>query len=226
VVRSGLELEAEVKPMKSMCAKRRLAVGLTVCVLALNTVRAGEGSKGITWHFPVGLQYASGFSDVMDAIEDQNFQGYDLDSFMIPVGLFASPYMEFGFGLGIGVSLGPTMFVAVEEYYSGGWDSADYFTYIVPIGVDLRYTLFREGKVSPYVRAGFRYPIAGGDFVDEATPGFNGAVGVEVFRGNDVGFGFEVGYDTSEVSIESRYFGVEPRTVKPVELTVSVFAVF
>lgn len=201
--------------------------GLAAALTLTWNLAASDDSDGVKWHFPIGIQYFSGLNKVMDTVEELNFGGYDFDEVNIPVGLVASPYAEFDFGLGVGITVGPPTLIFIQENYFGpGFDSStDYFTYIVPVGMDLRYTFLRDGSISPFVRAGFRYPIAGGDFIDSATLGFNGGVGVEFMRNKRVGFGVEVGCDTSEVKIESRN-GLQSKTVKPVEFTIGVFALF
>ncbi len=210
-----------LRPLASLLAA--LAITLT---LAPATLDAADDS-GLDWRFPVGLAYASGIPNVLDAIESQNF---DLESeFIIPVGLVFSPYVEFDFGLGVGVTVGPPSFVLIDVDYYDGYDSwgSDYASYIVPIGADLRYTLLRQGNVSPYVRAGIRYPLVGGDFLKSADPGFYGGVGIEFLRQKRIAFGVEVGYDTTEIEVESETFPSRPNeSVKSAEVMVSIFAVF
>jgi hypothetical protein len=165
------------------------ALGLTV------STQAGE------FKFPVGIAYTQGAFDVIDKLDETwNYE----DKFVWPVGLTFNPYYEFDFGLGIGLNFGPATFIVVDMY---SWDNYyDYdndtrFSYIVPIGADVRYTFLRKKSVSPYVRVGIRYPIAGGDDIDSSTPGPFGAVGVEFWRNKSVGLAVEVGYDGSQVEV-------------------------
>lgn len=185
--------------------------------LAVST-QAGE------FKFPVGLAYCQGAFDVVDQLDET--WNYD-DKFVWPVGLTLNPYYEFDFGLGIGVGIGPATFVVVDMDSwdsSSGWDEDIRFSYIVPIGADLRYTFLRKGKVSPYVRAGFRYPIAGGDDIDGGEPGPFGAVGVEFWRNKTVGMGIEVSYDGSKVETIGRHDERDDVTYSG--FTVSIQAVF
>jgi hypothetical protein len=184
---------------------------------------------GATFHVAVGLSYTSGAADVLDAIEERYIveQGVGLDNdFVWPISLSVNPYVEFDFGLGIGASLGPASFVIIEEqFYGFGYYSEDtIFNVIVPMGLDARYTFFRDKTVSPYVRAGFRYPVVSGDFLDNAQIGPFGAVGVEIWRNKAVGLGFEVAYDGSEVDVVGT--AGYKKTLKPNEFLVSAFAVF
>jgi len=95
----------------------------------------------------------------------------------------------------------------------------------LPLGLDLRYTFLRRGNISPYVRAGFKYIVAGGDWLDAGDPGLFGAAGVEFLRKKRVNFGVEVGYCSAEVEVAGGPSG-GPRDVKPCEFLVSIFAIF
>jgi hypothetical protein len=161
------------------------------------------------FHFPVGISYAQGIYDAADAVFDlYEDAGYDVDDrFIIPVGLTISPYYEFpvgaDMGLGVGVTVGPTAFIIVQEEYFGDYYYDDTsFSYIIPVGADLRYAFFRGGSVSPYIKVGFRYPIAGGDNVSGSEIGAYGAIGVELWRNHPIGMAIEVGYDSSKVTLE------------------------
>ena len=167
------------------------------------TTRAGS------FHFPVGISYASGIQDAADKLSDFYKQdGWDVDRITIPVGLTLNPYYEWDNGLGVGVSVGPTAFIFVDEkrnYYGYGYGySSDTtkFSYAVPVGGFVRYTLFRDRAVAPYIRAGVRYPLAGGDNLESSQVGPFGAVGVEFWRTKKVGMSIEVGYDASEIKVK------------------------
>jgi hypothetical protein len=158
------------------------------------------------FRFPVGLAYGGGIYDAYDEIFDMyEDAGWDVDDrVIIPLGLTFNPYYEFDNGIGVGMGLGPTAFVFVSEdtydYYNGH-DEETRFSFAIPIGLDVRYTFLRQKQFSPYIRAGFRYPIAGGDNIEDSRIGAFGAVGVEFLRTKSVGFGFEVGYDSSEITV-------------------------
>jgi hypothetical protein len=178
-----------------------------VIAAALGLALPTPGLAGGSFHFPVGLAYSDGAYDAMNDILD----GYEADwgasidnRIVIPVGLTFNPYYEWDFGLGIGIGIGPTCmtFASLEN---GSGDSLDTkFTFIMPIGMDVRYTLLNKKDISPYVRVGFRYPIAAGDNISSSSdPGVFGAVGVEFWRTKTVGMGVEIAYDDSTVKIES-----------------------
>lgn len=169
-------------------------------------------ATGIDWRFPIGITYANGIYDVTDAIDENPFVSVEAT---VPLGVSLRPYAEFtDIGIGIGASVGPAML-----------GLGDYSFYVVPVGFDVRYTFFRQSKVAPYVVAGVRYAIAGGDFVDTGNVGFFGGVGVELFRkpNGGIALGLEVGYDSSTVEVQVRN---RTRDVKPIGWNASIHAVF
>ena len=90
----------------------------------------------------------------------------------------------------------------------------------------MRYTFLRNCDVSPYVRLGVRYPIAGGDNLGNGRPGPYGGAGVELFRSKRIAFGVEFGYDASEVTVKgpSNFGGRSKVTFSG--FTGSLFVVF
>jgi hypothetical protein len=82
-----------------------------------------------------------------------------------------------------------------------GSHPVDKFSYIVPVGADVRYTFLRSCDVSPYVKLGVRYPIAGGDNLGDGRPGPYGGIGAELFRTHRIAGGLEFGYDASRVRV-------------------------
>ena len=132
--------------------------------------------------FPVGISYASGISDATDKLYDFYKQdGWDVDRIDVPIGLTLNPFYEWDSGIGVGLTVGPTAFIVVDEKTIGEGSSTDNvkFSYAVPVGGFVRYTLWRDRTVSPYVRAGVKYPLAGGDNLESSDVGPFGAVGVE-----------------------------------------------
>jgi hypothetical protein len=155
--------------------------------------------------FPVGLSYSYGSQQLTDKLADfYRNDRYDVDQVNIPIGLSFNPFYEWDFGLGVGVSIGPTAFVAVDEKtYFGSTDTDTIrFSYAVPVGGFVRYTLFRHKTVSPYIRVGVRYPFAGGDNFESSKVGPFGMVGVDIWRDKKMGMSVEVGYDASEVKVK------------------------
>jgi hypothetical protein len=159
-----------------------------------------------SFHFPVGVSYASGIEDATDKLANFYRQdGYQVNQTDVPFGLTLNPYYEWNNGLGVGVSVGPTAFIYVDEKLytqTGLYRDNTKFSYAVPVGGFVRYTLFRDRTVSPYIRVGVKYPLAGGDNLESSQVGPFGAVGVELWRTKTVGLSFEVGYDDSEVRVK------------------------
>ena len=89
----------------------------------------------------------------------------------------------------------------------------------------LQYTFLREKTISPFVRAGARYPITGGEFIKSGTLGPFVAGGVEFFRAKKVGLGIEAGYDWSEVKVGAGPVGGD-RKVRPIGFNASLFVRF
>ncbi|MDN5871670.1 MAG: hypothetical protein L0H73_13235 [Nitrococcus sp.] len=186
------------------------ALKSSLWLLAWSLIPGALLAANVDWRFPVGVSYTNGIYDVKDAIEkNTSVSVYPV----IPVGLSFHPYVELtDIGLGVGASFGPAKLLV-----------GDLTSYILPVGADLRYTLFRKSDVSPYVRGGFRYSLAGGDFLSNADPGFFVAGGIELFRAEGgVCLGIEIGYDASEIEVD---IGSRSRAVKPGALTISLFAV-
>ena len=180
---------------------RKMLCGLTLlCGIGLpGYAPAGE------FFFPVGLSYSYGGQQLNDKLADFYEQdGYDVDRTTVPIGLSLNPFYEWDNGLGLGVSVGPTAFLWVNEdtYYGTGHTEATRFSYAVPVGGFVRYTLFRDKKFSPYVRLGAKYPFAGGDNLESSSVRPFGAVGVDLWRDHKVGMSVEVGYDASAVKVK------------------------
>ena len=184
--------------------------------LLLPILFVSSSAMAADWRFPVGMTYISAFEDVVDIYED-NLEAEDYvvyDTGYWPVGLSFQPYVQFDNGLRIGAGIGPSMIIVGDVSH---WD--------IPINLNGGYTFVPSANISPYVRAGVMYHLAGGDYVEGGTPGFCGGVGIEFLRHKVVGFGIELSYDTSEIELERvRYDDTED--VRPCELMFSIFAVF
>jgi len=169
-----------------------------------------QSTRAGSFHFPVGISYASGIQDATDKLFDFYKQdNFHVDRIDIPIGLTLNPYYEWDSGLGVGVSVGPTAFIFVDEklYGNGYYTETTKFSYAVPVGGFVRYTLWRDRTVAPYIRAGVRYPLAGGDNLESSQVGPFGAVGVEFWRTKKVGMSIEVGYDASEIKVKYTTLG-------------------
>ena len=197
VVTMGDEIQA---PPKSSAAVRTATVP--------TARRTGE------WRFPVGLMFVSGMREMADFVEDE--MGADMDLY-VPIGLSFAPYYEFAHGSRIGFDLGPATIITIEEGYG---DDEDIPYWGVPVALTYGFTFIPRASVSPYARVGFKYHVAGGDWLDKSTPGVFAAAGVEFLRKKAVGIGFEIGYDGAEVEFED---GTE---FTPGEVLVSLRAIF
>jgi hypothetical protein len=198
-------------------------VGLAVHTSSL---AAGVEAGGMKFMFPVGLTFADGAYDLSDKLEDSfKANGYRItDDFVWPVGLSFNPRVEFPFGASVGVSLGPPEFLVIERNDHDDFDDDD-LNFIVPVGGYLQYNFLRDKTVSPYARVGFRYPIAGGDYIKSGSVGPFVAAGVEFYRTKKIGFGIEAGYDWSEVKVSAGPVGGD-HTVRSIGFNVSVFVLF
>lgn len=190
-----------------------------------------SSANATDWRFPFGLTYAGNFNEVVDLHEDNlKAKGYHVDtSWEWPVGLSFQPYVELDFGLGFGMGLGPIMFILTDTY--GSNDDADFFN--VPVNLNIRYSFLPKKNISPYVRGGVSYNIASGDYVESSSVGFLGALGIEFSRNRAVGWGFEVGYDSSEIEFNRYYtygyyhwYEGGTKDIKPIEWWASIFVVF
>ena len=190
---------------------------LFVCIQLVMVILFVTGSaKAADWRFPVGLTYISGFEDVVDTYKDNlEAEGYVVsESDYLPVGLSLHPYVQFDNGFRIGAGMGPFMLIIGDASH-----------YDIPVNLNGGYTFIPSANISPYVRAGIMYHIAGGDYVESSTPGFFGGVGIEFFRHKPVSFGIEVTYDTSEIELERLWYN-DTEDVQPCELMVSIFVIF
>jgi hypothetical protein len=179
---------------------------LTLCAAAL---AAGLGTipsarAGEDFHFPVGIAYSSGIADATDKLADLYRQdGYSVSKIDVPLGLVLNPYYEWHTsigGIGAGVTVGPTAFVVVDHNGGDNFSGNTQLSYAVPVGPFIRYTPWPKATISPYVRAGVTYTIAGGNFDSSGAGGF-GAVGVELWRTKRVGVSLEAGYDSSRIKV-------------------------
>lgn len=100
--------------------------------------------------------------------------------------------------------VGPTALVFVDEHSCGYYGSSSEPPFCLAILVEgfIRHTLFRERTVSPYVRAGMRYPIARGEKLGDSEVGAFGAVGVEFLRTKSAGVSVAAGYGALKISVK------------------------
>lgn len=186
----------------------RLAGVVSLLGLSVSAVHAS--ATGRKWHFPIGVAYSPGISDLTDAMERAEY--VDITSW--PVGLHFDPNYQIDDALAIGGSVGPIFIM------TGDLDAV-----IVPVGLDLRYTFAPKAPTSGYVRAGGRYPIADGDLLGDTKLGAFGAIGVSFNRQRKVAWGAEVALDTSSVEVTT-FGGYVTESVKPYKLMFSLVIEF
>ncbi len=185
-------------------------------ILGLAVLLFASHSACAEWNFVIGGTYVSGLNDVVDVLEENlEDRGFSVDTLVIPIGVSFQGYNEMPSGLAFGFTFGPAV---------AAFGDIDYFD--LPVGVDGRYFFQTSGDSRPYVAAGIRYHIAGGDDIDGSDIGPYGAVGMEFRREGDTGWGVELAYDGAEIDIENprRSDGIE--SVKPGNVMLSVFLVF
>jgi hypothetical protein len=205
---------------------------LIFCAMLITGAFFSSSIDAADWRFPVGLTYIDNIGEVVDLyVDNLEAEGYEVEtSYEGSVGISFNPYVQLDNGIRIGTGIGPIAVIAGD---------ADYFDF--PVQLNGGYVFLPKSNISPYIRGGAMYHIAGGDYVEGSTPGLFGGVGIEFFRNKPVGFGIEVGYDSSEVEFEkNRCTNVSRRTgnclnyvkedetedIKPIGLMISIFAVF
>lgn len=192
---------------------RSLTVMAVLFLACVGSAEAGD------WRFPVGLAYVSGMEDIVDQFEENlEAEGFITESADgLPFGVSIQPYYEMDSGLGVGIGIGPPMWI-------GG--DVDFFN--LPVNFSLRFAFMNQSNTSLYLRAGVSYNMASGDYVEDSNVGFVGAVGIEFMRKRAVGLGIEVGYDNAFIELED-LTTIDPNDTEefePVGFTASIFAVF
>jgi hypothetical protein len=170
--------------------------------------------------FAVGLTYINGIGDVNDFITDS--LGDDVDSLNIPVGVAAAGGYRFACGGEIMGHAGPFSLTYLDV--DNGSFAGDYFDWDMPVGLTAGYVLFSGESISPYLRGGIRYHIAGGDFHDHSSPGLYVAGGVNFFANKVAKLQFEIAYDDATVEYED--FAGSKKKIKPGGWLVSIRAAF
>jgi hypothetical protein len=215
---------------KNKMKNLRLTVSTLIAVVGLKSQtisRAQESSStGMKFHLDLGLTYVNGAYDVNKQLKAGFIDnGYTIqDDYVVPIGLSLNPRLEFANGLGAGLALGPTSVVAVKNN-SAGFNAGRDINYIIPVGGFVQYNLFSDKNVSPYIRAGIKYPITGGSYIRSGPIGGFGVIGVEFFKQKRVGFGLEAGYDSSRTTISVGPLGA-PRKVTPTGFNASLVIFF
>jgi opacity protein-like surface antigen len=195
-----------------------------VAACAAVSMLAGQSepvSEKAQWHFPVHLGYVSGISKVTDAMLEG---GGSADTLDWPIGASFQPFVMFPSGLGFGFDVGPLAIFGVELDGDDEWDDSE-TSVILPLGAYVRYDFAPADRASPYVRAGLRQCLVGGDFLRNGSIGANVGIGLEFNRDRRVSFGLEASYDSCEVEVLQIWTGTYVDE-KPYGFMASVFVNF
>ena len=182
---------------------------VSACIVAVVLAGSHHACAAVfdkKWHFPIGVAYASGLSDLSDAME----AAAPVRVTTWPVGLHLDPYYSLDDRLGFGGSIGPVFLL------TGDLDGV-----IVPVGLDLRFNFAPKRNLSPHVRVGVRQPFASGDLFGNTKVGIFGAAGLGFNRDRDFAWGAEVCVDTSEVEV-THLDGSHFSSAKPYKVMLSL----
>lgn len=213
----GSDIVIILKQEKGKMKKFTGFVLMAILVLFSNGVAiASDG-----WNVSIGLNYVSGLDELVDQYElNLENEGYVVDTTQIPVGLAVTPYYQFKNGMQISAGFGPIVVIAGDR---------DHFE--LPLRLGVGYSLFSDSAVSPYIRGGVSYHVASGDYVDDTSVGFFGAVGVELIKFGNSGssMGIEASVDTAEVDVDvigSSGTKTGTKGIQSTEFTVGIFFTF
>lgn len=197
-----------------------IVLTMLVCFLFIT-----ETSFAADWRFPINLTYANGMREVFDVHKESlENRGYSVsEEFFLPVAVSFQPYVQLAGPLRVGGGIGPLMLVMIGDYTYFG----------IPLNLNMGLTFAPQAAVSPYIRVGLAYHLAFGDFVESTTPGLFGAFGFEFMRTKKVGFGLEIGLDSSKSKLEyfeKGSYGFRSqkgsKSVSPGGLLISAYVVF
>ena len=184
-----------------------LVILLASLFLSAHSVSAAE------WHNSFGI----GFINVNDDLEDihrSNIQAEGLDDSefesALSWGYFYQPYYLYdnGFALGLGIAT-PTGIVAEEFFFN------------IPLHADARFFIGLQSSVSGYVRAGIRYNMAFGEYVEGTDPGVIFGIGL-LFDWNE---NTKVGIEFTDDSSEIEYRDVANNRNESINLNQSIISV-
>lgn len=178
--------------------RRRQLMGIVLMVLLLAGVQGARADM----KFLVGETISTGLWSIWDVYKD-NIEAEDpalevQDPWSSFAGVLFTTYYEFNHGSRVGGDVGPLSLVWIIELNGDG----NWYYFALPLGVHYGFTILPRFNISPYFRVGVKYHIALGDYVNNSIPGPYGVIGVEFLRRRVVGFGFEIGYDGSQVELE------------------------
>jgi hypothetical protein len=195
----------------------RPCIALFFAIAGITLLAPARAQEAARFHWDFGLSVYTGQKNITDALnDDATALGASFSSRGIPVGAEAMPYYLFDNGFGFGASIGPFQVLTMNDSpgASGGT------SFILPVGLDVRYQFLDASGPNPYLRAGIRVPTTSGNNLQNGQTGAFGAVGLIFPRMN---FGFEVGVDESKVDV---VYGPFKTTVKPYAAMASAYVHF
>ena len=179
---------------------------LLLSFLPMHSVLAAE------WHNSFGV----GFINVNDDLEDIHRQNLKYEAktdtdvtAAMDSSYFYQPYYLYdnGFALGLGIAVSSAI-IADEIFLN------------MPVHADVRYFISPATKISAYVRAGMRYNLAIGEYVDGSKPGVIAGLGILYQWNKNVQIGFEYVDDASEIE----YKDLTNNRTESINLNQSIFS--
>lgn len=179
---------------------------LLISFIFVPTVSAAE------WHNSFGV----GVIDVNEDLEDIHRSNLQYEAktetdvtAAMDSSYFYQPYYlyENGFAVGLGVSLSSAI-IADEIFIN------------MPLHVDVRYFFSLQSEFNAYVRAGVRYNLAFGEYVEGSKPGSIAGIGLLYQWNDNVQIGFEFIKDSSEIE----YRDLANNRTESINLNQSIFS--
>lgn len=184
--------------------------GALASLLACAPAHADDAAAETRWQ--VGLSYASGLSDLRDKLEANN-PGLTTKQ-LLPLGLTAAVYRDFGNGMAIGGSIGPAVVATGDVSFT-----------IIPLALDLRYVFSRGEKSRIYGRLGVEKAFVSGDLVSSGSTGGVLGVGMEFAAPGRSGWGVEATLHSTQVNVNGN-LGHRAQEARPYAGSLGVFFAF
>lgn len=217
----------------SRCVRGDKPADLEAATLELQEEQTSSGrkkgdTKGDRWGFVLAPTYVSGLASVVDLFSHNYDQlGYTVEQESgYPIGVAFNQYLLTRGMLRLGFGIGPFVSVAI----TGTSDDSSF--HAIPLNISAGIT----SSLGIYGKAGISKPNASGEFVISERFGFLAAAGYEMPSDRAVTFGFELGLDTSTVTVRKytcrgwteTFSGcaADEEVVTPVGITASALIVF
>jgi hypothetical protein len=168
--------------------KTFVAAALAILAFPVANARADD------WTVGPGVAYVSNINQVLDIYQDNvRAQGKTVDvDKALPVGISFDAAYQMDTGLRIDLGLGPYFRL-----------TGDVKHFELPISGTVGYLFLPEEQASPYVKGGFVYHAASGDFYESSTPGLLVAGGLDFARRGRVSGTVELSFDASKIELDT-----------------------